>query len=832
MIHHAHSDSLKRHMQTHGPEAARLFSGQISSHNGRRTAQACGGCVRSKQRCGGGKPCQRCQRKGTECVYSAPEMTAASADKRAATSAQQFPPSSVSLGQPAQSAIEEMVENGEDRIADSEASMADFYNSSTDSALFDIRTNVSHPQDSVMMESTWGYNLHSTVDNAMSSGYLDSDFALDGFASSFLHPMVPWITEWPQRRDWMINPGEQNDIQSLLLREQNSESQNLPVSPNCETGAANLPRMSKDGAEDREDIDPTHVSISFPTLEPGDLGKATADSFGHTSRISDGAYRQMRQAYERQHRRDTHTSSRDEASFPHPDLLHSFVELYFEYFHPNMPIIHVATFEPSPDVWVLLLGMAALGSRYSKIRNSEEFAVALQRLLQRQIPLMVSSRFNILTDLRFTQAVLLLHNCLLFSGSKQGVLELQYQRNLLITLLRPMIAGHGSIFRSPQPPSEGDTTQWRTWIMRESWGRLVYYAWLFECFQLVFLDLPPLLNVYELRLSLPASEALWECPHAASWEGLAAQEKAGLRTMKKTRSHFPAAAPKLVDLFCPALLPEDTFSTLGDAGRLITLVSLHAEEHRLSQLFSSWLYFPKFRHRDDQEPAINQSAQSRQPANSPRSPFFDRVFALLDPKFEPSHGSGALEATNWRVYRTISILRVVPLRTLFILAGWKTTTQEIDIARNQLEECLNGSPRPREALLHAANLLELIRSQTVGSYIDPWCLTVASMYIWAYSRVAMNCLQDVESTEYRKRKTLRLDRPLDPETRQIWLEGLPVFRLHITGIGFLEGSDSGSRTLKEAVRIMRRSTTWRTLNSVLAFPLEQLCHGLSPLVPE
>src|SRR4051812_34818977 len=84
---------------------------------------------------------------------------------------------------------------------------------------------------------------------------------------------------------------------------------------------------------------------------------------------------------------------------------------------------------------------------------------------------------SICADISFLQAILLLQFSMLFSGTKQGVLNLQYQRNLLITLLRPITSHHGSIFWRCEPISDMGDAQWHRWIKRESWIRLLYFTW-------------------------------------------------------------------------------------------------------------------------------------------------------------------------------------------------------------------------------------------------------------------------------------------------------------------------------------------------------------------
>lgn len=71
-------DSLKRHMAIHGHQAAQSFA--ANSPRMKRSARACLSCVRSKQRCIGDMPWERCSHKRARCVYptSTPETVGGS----------------------------------------------------------------------------------------------------------------------------------------------------------------------------------------------------------------------------------------------------------------------------------------------------------------------------------------------------------------------------------------------------------------------------------------------------------------------------------------------------------------------------------------------------------------------------------------------------------------------------------------------------------------------------------------------------------------------------------------------------------------------------------
>lgn len=78
------------------------------------------------------------------------------------------------------------------------------------------------------------------------------------------------------------------------------------------------------------------------------------------------------------------------ARLPSLAAMNTFVQLYFEYFHPGFPMLHRPSFNASVAPWALVLAVASLGCRYSKTDSVSEYGNLLQELLRRSIPFLVS----------------------------------------------------------------------------------------------------------------------------------------------------------------------------------------------------------------------------------------------------------------------------------------------------------------------------------------------------------------------------------------------------------------------------------------------------------
>lgn len=125
----------------------------------------------------------------------------------------------------------------------------------------------------------------------------------------------------------------------------------------------------------------------FPEAEAIGLQMAGAEVFGHIHELPGQAVEGLNNFYKTQSRGTT------AAAIPQ-DILHAFVELYFEYFDSQFPFLHPSRMEESNLPWILLLAVAAVGSHYSEIQGAEEYKTALCDLLARAVELPASRVTN------------------------------------------------------------------------------------------------------------------------------------------------------------------------------------------------------------------------------------------------------------------------------------------------------------------------------------------------------------------------------------------------------------------------------------------------------
>jgi hypothetical protein len=288
-----------------------------------------------------------------------------------------------------------------------------------------------------------------------------------------------------------------------------------------------------------------------------------------------------------------------------------------------------------------------------------------------------------------------------------------------------------------------------------------------------------------------------------------------------------------VEILSSTVLTENTLSSLSDAGRVTVLLSLYVEERRALQLSTSWLYSQGNEALDDQGFAGRGNALgNHQWANSRNQTLQDQIFSYFGRDNRSTSASQPLESLTRNFSRLIFILRRVPLTAIYTYSGWMATAQEKSAVGEHLEEWVNNNKDARECLTHAAALFQSVRSEMTPTPFDTWLLLIASLYIWTFTKLMSRHLQPPISTYSPSPRPLRLDRPLDAATMRAWLEEMPILTAHITGVGLLMDADSASRTLKEAIKIMRRPAPWAHLSHQIARTLEEVLHGLNPSLPD
>lgn len=237
----------------------------------------------------------------------------------------------------------------------------------------------------------------------------------------------------------------------------------------------------------------------------------------------------------------------------------------FTNFQEHWPIIHMPTFNPVEANNGLLSIIICIGAVYSKDQNILQVRALMELVksaIQRSFRIWsfvdgpnqnAASTSNATTDLEELQTLILLHMAHLWHGNqaqRQKARE-EFPKLALVmrqlNLLNPIKHGQEgfSILHHVGAEAEpGHLQQWRweSWVMQEKRSRVMYMAFLLDAALVMFCNARAQFDVFEIRLPLPADDAVWEarteteCADALGLHGRGMQEKknvTGSRQLKQ-----------------------------------------------------------------------------------------------------------------------------------------------------------------------------------------------------------------------------------------------------------------------------------------------------------
>ncbi|RGP79356.1 hypothetical protein FLONG3_2511 [Fusarium longipes] len=433
-------DTLARHRALHDSRTEQ-------NRSRRPRGQACVTCSRLKQGCSRGHPCSRCKKKGKECFYNVAHS------------------SEITIG-----------DNYQGGTTSSPLTARD-----TDSVNEDISSHGTHTMQnewsdpsSILFGTTHIPNVYETFpdttisewqpNEALPNGNLGELYPMAGVScipwnSLTVSSSFPWFMEgldtslgFPHLPD-LEDPIEVDTASSASTTVQVTES--VPVVPVAATRG--------ESSNYQIYLSPEHICssytrpcLSFPKLQDVSIQIAGTELFGHVHTISQHAITSLNGFYK--------TQKGDGVMEAVPrEILHAFVELYFEYFDSQFPFLHPSTMEDPDLPWILLLATAAIGSHYSEIQGAEEYNIALCDLLARAVEQTANKR------------------------------------------------------RQPSQAGPDIDEAWRLWLARESEIRLSMCVRVLECLGHMFLFMPLDVNLREATRQLPCDERLWKCRMSLEW---------------------------------------------------------------------------------------------------------------------------------------------------------------------------------------------------------------------------------------------------------------------------------------------------------------------------
>ncbi|XPS77133.1 hypothetical protein M3J09_009167 [Ascochyta lentis] len=787
-------DTLLRHEITHGRQESRL-------RKDRRLTKACFPCADAKQRCYGGDPCARCEQKGTFCESGSEQrqssvlsvsptntspksgdLSEIVAEKDATVSLPSLPMDSESAPTPTETQLQALItmQSKDSSVAASSSDSLSEGASGTSWSSLPLPDFISTGECD-LYEDHLPHDMRCAVAMTPNSG-----FPFTWTMQSIQGPSQVSYTAGQDITD--LSLPDNDDLAALGtigdVRFSTSGLGSGAIVGNGEPGTCdNLGETH---------VPPAGICPSFPVLQEEQLQNVGAEVFGYVSKISEIAYTALCSFY---------VSERgyDDMSFPHSRLLHSFVELYFEYFDPQLPFLHPTRVGADDLPWILLTAVAAIGSQYSEVRDAFRFTTVLQYLLRKATLAEDLHDAARQSQTALVQSVLLRDVGMTFSGSTLDQTVLQQEKTMLITLCRRLSIPSGFSDSGELIIDHDLDGRWLSWLRGEEVVRLVHCVYLMECFQLVFFDLRPVLRLTDFTQRLPCNGNTWRCRNARQWS----------EEMNK-------------------VYPDGQTQQGGIFSTRSTILSLYADERVIldhmqsSRRLKSLIRSKPGIHLQDPDTYSARKKLLSFGASQDDIAFLD---ALIDDAVVNKSATYPESECSGQdpIPHIIAILREIPLRMIYASVGWQANDAEMQRSRERLIGYLqHNESTARKCLWHSAQIYACTRSLRYPAYYSSLSFAMAATYILLYDQL-IQCPTS-------QGDLLRIDKTMNTSSIDAWTKGGSDLQVHIKGVGILNGGESSLRVLVDAERALRCQRPWRSLAQAIAHCLLQMNKGQKPKV--
>ncbi|KNG84006.1 hypothetical protein ANOM_007788 [Aspergillus nomiae NRRL 13137] len=790
-------DTLQRHISTHGDQQNQ----PLPSAKRPRSNQACQNCAREKQRCSGYLPCVRCTNKNRTCVF---EHHSQGGDGTRDKSSTVHVLSQDGIGQA------DMSFGGDIRKLRPLPGDPQLVEYASAEAPPEIRpfSTLSIPNYVTDLGNLFTWGPFDCLHDPQYSASLNNGTGLNGLDTLCQQSPLPF-----EPPPVLQSPRPGTPIEPATL-------QSLP------TPTEEIHRSSQSASLVLND--PIASSSTSPRGDPdssSDYDILIAENFFHVRAVRKETYEKIQSFYLAQ----TDICFK-RLALPDLNRLNCLVQLYFEYFHSQMPFIHPVMFE-SDSSWILVLAVAAIGSQYTKMAKGKQYIIVLSELLRRAIPLdaVKALQYDAMT---LAQSTLLLNVSLVFNGFRDNIINLQFLRTWLATLIRPFLNPHSKRDSALLDLSRTVTIsdRWHAWLQVEARTRLVYgfFRALISCswtqwqingllvdlvldsFCVIFIDMQPSYSMDDFEHRLPSPDELWNSQDAHSWE-----------------SHLQSC-PEIPIITLREFLSSNCSSSfsieqLSRFNRLTLLLGLFVGEKQAVNIsrFTTRFLVP------NGNPRMLRSSQE-----TPNSyPSLNSRYQLLEPNFTPTTSASAFPDCFTICYHLTSIFRYTSLRDILAYTGWLVTNVESIAAGKRIAQVMEKDTEgARKCVIHAGAIIRETRGVLTPACYQGFSLLFAFLYLWVYERFCTSTTTKwPRSDQSSPHRLLRIDRGPDPALEKQWIAGNPDCRPYLTGVGLLLEPGASTRLLRECQRILKSYDAWPHLRAGFILALNELVEEVNPL---
>ncbi|KAL2435296.1 hypothetical protein ABEF95_015245 [Exophiala dermatitidis] len=497
---------------------------------------------------------------------------------------------------------------------------------------------------------------------------------------------------------------------------------------------------------------------------------------------------------------------------PPKSFFDELVKLYFDNFHPLLPILHVSPSDPRK--WETLLAAGALGSHY--LQGSDSLTISLheftRRVLQSLEEVAISSSHR---SIELYQMKLL--HCIgcLYSGDERlhshgSKLRLDSANSC------PDILEHSEVADSRDIES-----RWTDWRRDESQRRLSYSIWLLDTMSKVHFGQRPIPNSESTRLRLPAHEQVWAAATAREWAEV-------------SRRYSPA--PTLANALEQLYIDKKLLSDLGEFSRILLIHGIF----RWTWEIEAYLEEPLSHWTPTAEKRSPEEARSRSltwlPSVSTYARWRNSACDCLDILHWSANATIGLQSgLEHPTVMHLHFARVVllsPYKNIVRFAehlsgeSRSSSGESIVMDKQMIRRWVNlDQYKARLAMIHAGVLFWHIRRFSANGFYEPSSVGLTALALWAFSAFSTSSKesepsshsgrdeftgidQRTDETEEAVCDIILIDRPTDDELVQQFVRRGNTMKPIMNGVGDLYGPRAPEKVLIEGRRLLATSSTW------------------------
>jgi hypothetical protein len=542
--------------------------------------------------------------------------------------------------------------------------------------------------------------------------------------------------------------------------------------------------------------------------------------------------------------RDSH---RDLATttFPSCTQIQNCVAHYFEKFHPIFPFIRKATVSHiASDEWLLLLAVAAVGSRYVQLDREKETSDMLLALLDAALrhrrygyedkdvhrardDCFIPGQYVkpcTSPSLALLQAGILNVLLLQHSGKKSFVERAFVERHYLVEACNSL----GLISRAPKERTGGTADyggydSLEDWLVRESEIRVGMMIWVstlrllhfelsltshaqfVDSISLFEFNAKPLMALDDIKSLLPSYDDLLDNPELASQGKLKFSELTLMKALELV--YIEKRLPPHLGEFSNALLVNAIYR------------NTHSILLREQNPLNAWSPSAVGRRLVDYE------APPSQPFCFPTSPtstkWRNSACDCLDVLHWPANSriaerSGSEDHIIMHLHLARLIIltpaeHIQKLASLIISShqdfGTSGSNPRSTTRHEILEWAVRDRYKARLSIIHCGALFWHIRRYSRSSILEPYAIYLATLVLWAFctsmqlpevlDAIAQDCESDPEP------RFLHLDRPLDDELVQTFVRVGHKMSAYISNVGNILDEAGPTKILQEGIALLR-----------------------------